>query len=108
MESEKLLERFNELIEEHELSESLPWGDYDGTEIISSELGEFKYVLSNKRLSNGDHDTSQTVLHFKEHNVYLSISGYYDSHNGSNFDSESWFIVYPVEVTYIEYTTKKP
>lgn len=59
--------------------------NYD-MEKAKSLFGDFEYLERNKRSSTGDHDEVITVIHFKEHDIYIGITGYYSSSNGSEFD----------------------
>lgn len=74
---------------------------------LTEKFGEIEYKKCNERSKYGDHDEVETVIYFKDHDVYLSITGYYSSHNGSEFDDEVFEIVYPYTVTSIEYSSKK-
>lgn len=71
---------------------------------VREKFGEFEYELTNERLSDGDHDTILTVIHFKDHNLRVGIYGYYDSNNGSEFDL-GFCIVEPYQVTVTRYKT---
>lgn len=88
----------------------------NGQEIIEklNELGiygsEFAYELdSHEDLGNapiihsegdreGGGDYSCVVRHFEDHNVYIQVTGYYSSYNGTDWDSE-FSEVKPVERT---------
>ena len=56
-------------------------------EIVQEVFGEIEEVYSEREGS--DHDCMVTVLHFKEHKVYISCTGYYSSDNGTEYDEMS-------------------
>jgi len=68
--------------------------DFDQTE-IESKFGELEYVLCAERGSQGDHDSAETVILFKEHNIYISIDAWYSSQEGTNFEDGEFQQVYP-------------
>lgn len=54
--------------------------------VIDLGLGETESVHSDREGSS--YDTMVTVQHFKDHNVYISLSGYYSSQNGTEWDGD--------------------
>lgn len=68
---------------------------------IKEKCGEFKYLREAKR-DLFDTDSVETIIHFTEHDVYLALTGYYDSWNGSEMD-EGPFEVKPEEVKVTTY-----
>jgi len=78
--------------------------DFD-EEKVEKEFGKIEYLLTDERLADGDHDTSMSVIYFEDHDVYIAITGYYSSHDGTEFDEMS--IVKPEKVTIIKYKQVK-
>lgn len=73
--------------------------DYD---VKALDLGEIVEV----KQKGGEDQGSEwfSVKHFKEHDVYLLVPGYYSSYDGVNFDGwESVYEVKPKEVNVMRY-----
>ena len=83
---EKLtFEEILKTLEQKEIyTEELGREEYDEDEL---GLGEIKEVHS-KGGGEGGGDTVERVLHFVEHDVYISFGGYYSSYEGTEWDSE--------------------
>jgi len=96
MDADKLvsiLESFQdsyELIENYGYTSERLYHDDIKTDELEKIVGEIEYVQVCKRSSFGDHDTVETVIYFKEHNIYLLAEGYYSSQEGASFDSSGW------------------
>lgn len=56
--------------------------DYDKEDL---GLGEIVEVHQEGGGEQGSH--WESVKHFKDHDVYIKVSGYYSSYNGTDFDS---------------------
>ncbi len=69
---------------------------------IVTACGEYDYELEADR-PFGQEDVQRTVLHFKEHNVYIALDGYYDSWSGGNWDCAEFYEVKPVEKNYTDW-----
>ena len=64
--------------------EEFAYEDYDHEEL---GLGEIEEVEQEGGMDEGSNWTS--VKHFKDHDVYICVSGFYSSGNGTDFDG--WF-----------------
>lgn len=75
-------------------------------ELDSKELGlgELKEVMDER--TGSDFDCKVKVGHFVDHDVYIQVTGYYSSGNGTEWDGD-FEEVRPVEKTVIEYETIK-
>jgi len=72
-----------------------------------------KYILQNLGLGEveevkqkggeGEGDTWYSVKYFKDHDVYIRTDGYYQSHNGADFDEGYGYEVFPKEKTIVVY-----
>lgn len=78
------------------------FGYFDGFNSIGIELGLGKSESVYHDREGCDYDTDVQVIHFKEHNVYISLSGYYSSQEGTNWDGE-FKVVYPKTKTITVY-----
>jgi len=62
---------------------------YDCNNTIQDEIkekcGDFEYVLEGE-VQNSDLDTIHSVIHFKDHDVYIGFSGQKDSWAGDEWD----------------------
>lgn len=65
--------------------------------MFKQEFGD--YTVKQKR----HNEYAESVVHFKDHDVYVLIQGWYSSYAGSNFDDATYQECRPVEVTTIEY-----
>lgn len=78
-------------------------GKYSPKVELDPEVGEFEEVAKYGGADKGS--TWYSVKHFKDHDVYIRVDGYYTSYDGTTF--ESWedcvSIVEPKEKTIIEY-----
>lgn len=70
------------LTEKTEL-EKFGYGEFNSVEI---GLGESEEVFGQR--TGGDYDVMMKVVHFKDHDVYISLTGYYASHSGTEWDGE--------------------
>jgi hypothetical protein len=59
------------------------------------ELGEVKEVF--RQGGEGKGENWERVYHFVEHDVYLSMSAYYQSYNGCDFEDYEPTQVFPKE-----------
>lgn len=96
---------FKEIIDKFEelniTKEEFGHGDFDFDENI---FGKTDWIHECKRSSDGDHDSCETVVHFKDHGVYIAVYGYYSSNDGCDFSyADKFYHVEPREVTRIEY-----
>lgn len=95
--AEKLIEKLKE--SETSVSELLEIFDEGGdgdvcfgnTEIVH-EQGDCE--------GGGDH--SEKVIHFKDHDVYIRVTGFYSSYDGTDWDND-WSEVKPKEKTITVY-----
>ncbi len=71
---------------------------------LKETIGEIEFKIINERSMFGDHDSSETVIYFKEHDLYLEVSGYYSSMNGCDYDEINE--VFPETFTTIIYNRK--
>ncbi len=74
----------------------------DMRDAITEACGEWEYEITAERPFD-EHDAQRSVFHFKDHNVYLSFDGYYDSWSGGNWDDAEFYEVKPVERTYTDW-----
>ena len=105
------LENFEGTTEEQEESYFNPRSaighqDFDQTE-LTAKLGEFEYMMYAERVASGDHDSAETVLYFKDHDIYIMIDGYYCSHNGTSFDEGEFQQVFPKTKKVDYYSTEE-
>ena len=105
------LENFKGTTEEQEDSwwnsrSAIGHSDFDKTE-LTTKLGEFEYKWCEKRAGNGDHDSAETVIYFKDHDIYIMLDGYYSSQEGTDFDEGEFKEVYPKTKTIEYFSTKK-
>lgn len=59
---------------------TLAYEDFDGDEL---GIGPYKVVQSTGGCDKGS-DWSR-IFHFIEHNIYVKVTGYYQSHHGTDF-----------------------
>lgn len=70
------------------------------------ELGEALQV--NSFGGEGEGDNIGSTIFFKDHNVYITMNGYYDSYNGADFSDVNFTEVFPsISVTKV-YSSIKP
>ena len=69
-------------------------------------IGQFIEVYEEGGEGEGSH--WEKVYHFKDHDVYISMCGFYQSYDGVSFDAYEPEEVFPVQVTRTEYTSTKP
>lgn len=74
---------------------------------FDAQIGKY----SENHISGGEGrgEDWQQVFHFKDHGVYLMVSGVYYSHDGANFDNDfedHVYQVFPHTVVTQEYKTK--
>lgn len=81
---------------------SFAFEDYDAEEL---GLGEIEEVDQHGGEDEGS--TWYSVKHFKDHDVYIQVDGYYQSHYGTDFDNGMGHEVFPKQVTVTEYSSKK-
>ena len=86
------------ILQEKEVS----WEDlgYDCVNWKELNLGDVKCVDSYG--GEGQGETYYKVYHFKNHDVYIRIDGFYQSYNGAEFDNPP-YEVKPKEKTIIVY-----
>lgn len=79
----------------------------DLEDTIKVETGEWKEI--NQYGGEGQGDTWYSIKHFPKHNVYIKVSGYYSSYNGTDFGNwkNSCKGVIPVQKTIIDYEVIK-
>lgn len=75
--AEQIIEKLKKTVQS---IDAFAYGDYDNEEL---ELGEIKEV--EQFGGEGQGDTWYSVKYFKDHDVYLKVSGYYQSYNGTDF-----------------------
>jgi len=109
MKAQELISTLKSILKEHAVGiKYFAWGDYKDEvyDAIKAKLGDYDSVFED-RLASGDHDHYQVVWKFEDHNVFVSVIGWYDSNNGTDFDSADLIEVEPVEVKTIEYQKVK-
>lgn len=74
---------------------------YDDVDYKRLGLGEVEEVYQEG--GEGQGDEWYSVKHFKDHNVYIKIEGYYQSHNGTEFENGMGEEVRPIEKTITVY-----
>lgn len=67
---------------------------------ILQKIGSFEFT--DHYGGEGSGDDYWTVVHFKDHDIYVQFDGWYASHCGAEF--EDMFQVWPQEVMKIEWT----
>ena len=77
MNYQEILEKLRENIDS---VSDFAFGDYDSKKL---GLGEIKEV--EQFGGEGQGDTWYSVKYFKDHDVYLKVSGYYQSYDGTDF-----------------------
>lgn len=87
------------------LNEKLSLEDYGNEDFDIEELGlgEIKIVDSGGGMDEGSH--AYRVDHFIDHDVYIKIDGYYQSHYGYDWEDEP-YEVEPYEVPVTKYRKK--
>jgi hypothetical protein len=68
---------------------------------LKEKFGDYKEVYSKGDREGGGED-SEWVVHFLEHDIYLSVTGFYSSYNGTDWDSDITQVA-PYEQTIIVY-----
>ena len=82
-----------------DVSEFAYQDDFEDNEL---GLGEIEEVFQEGGEGEGEH--WESVKHFKDHDVYISVSGYYSSYDGTDFDGwEACTEVRPKEKTITVY-----
>ena len=76
--------------------------DDDGDEFNAEEIGLGKSEMVHSDREGSSFDTMVTVQHFKDHNIYISLSGYYSSQEGTTWDGD-FKQVYPKTKTITVY-----
>lgn len=99
--AEKIIEILNEAAEERDEFKN-SFGYYDEFNSVELGLGESESVHHDRE--GGSYDTDVQVIHFKDHDVYVSLSGYYSSQEGSTWDGE-FQVVYPKQKVITVYET---
>lgn len=75
---------------------------------LEGVVGSFQNIFCERTEGGGDYDGAQSVVYFKDHDVYLSIEGSYYSEDGCDFSyADDLDIVEPVEVKAIQYRKVK-
>lgn len=101
-----------EIITQKDLLEPLFDGDLKWATVYDEDENEiedteayFKELFGEIEYKDGRCDTSEfwQVLYFKDHDVYLEISGDYDSYGQGEHVYENIYEVKPKEVTVIKY-----
>lgn len=87
MKAEDILKILNEQAEKSDDFKS-GFGHDDDDIFKPAELGLGKTEQVHNDREGGDYDTMVTVQHFKDHNVYISLSGYYSSQEGTTWDGD--------------------
>lgn len=67
-----------------EEEEALPYSEQEKVILQKLGLGEVEEV--DQYGGEGQGDTWYSVKHFKDHDVYIRIDGYYSSYNGTDFE----------------------
>lgn len=99
MKADELIKKVEDFMVENDISlDRFCYEDID-VKLLEEKVGTMEYILVAERGTTGDHDTSQTVVYFKEYDIYLSLDGYYNSQDGSNFDYAKFKEVKPKKVT---------
>lgn len=97
----QIIEILKKEIEPHEFGHN----ELDLKKIKSLGLGECTVVYDER--DGAEFDVSTMVQHFKDHDVYILLSGYYSSQDGSDFSDDDYRIVRPKEKTIIIYEEEK-
>jgi hypothetical protein len=115
-ELKSVLEKLDEgnLIKLHEwMEEDVSATDLDYREVFAireetkhlyNQLGRFDFIVHFG--GEGAGDSYWTVVHFKDHDIYIQFDGWYASHHGSEYSS--MFQVWPIRVIQTKWTTKCP
>lgn len=75
--------------------------DYGYGEFDTDIFGSVKQVYS--KGGEGKGEDWERVYHFVDHDIYLSMSGYYQSYDGVDFDGFKPIQVFPKEKTITVY-----
>lgn len=95
-------EQIIELFEKHDVSLSdIVYEDYP--EELGEILGDNVQLL--KEREGSDKDMIVNVRYFPKHGVYLSVTGYYSSDNGAEYDEIS--VVYPYIKAVLDFSDEK-
>lgn len=65
------------------------WNTPEYKEMIHEKLGEWCEIEEAATGGEGKGENWNRVFHFKDHNVYIKVHGYYSSYNGTEFD-DGW------------------
>lgn len=76
--------------------EDLPWQERQKLILTRLGLGEVEKV--DEYGGEGQGEKYYSVHHFKDHNVYIKINGYYQSHYGVEFNNPP-YEVFPKQIT---------
>lgn len=89
-----------EVLKSKELTvENFAYEDYDSKEL---GLGEIEEIHQQGGEGEGSH--WESVKYFKDHNIYIKVTGFYSSYNGTDFDGWSdCSEVKPIEKTITVY-----
>lgn len=71
------------------------------TESNHETFGEIE-VIHEEGDCEGGGDHSEKVFHFKDHNVFIRVTGFYSSYNGTDWEND-WTEVSPKEKTITVY-----
>lgn len=85
-----------ELLKENEVS------GYEFEETLSEEIYGKNEIVHEEGNCEGGGEYSELVRYFKDHNVYIKLTGTYYSYNGTDWNDD-YHEVKPVEKTIIVY-----
>ena len=117
MNFEEIVDRLKEIAHEIISKDENALDDYDNC----SYKDYYKYVFADglfednefgtvaqvqKKGGTGQGDHWNIVKHFVDHNVYISLDGFYSSYEGKDFSGYSLREVFPQEKTVIVYSEK--
>lgn len=75
---------------------------YELEKLLKEDLGDIDLV-NEEGDSEGAGEYSEKVYHFKNHDIYLKVTGCYTSYNGCDWNDD-WAQVFPKEKTIVVYT----
>lgn len=107
--SRGLKKKLSDLLKDHDVTgNQFAFQDFETSfeDALKEQLGDYEYILECERSNDGDHDGSKTVVHFKDHDIYIMVCGSYHSEYGCEFDN-TLYVVEPKQVTYTEYHVVK-
>ena len=97
------------IIQDNKLQKPLFNGDYEEEQFEEiDDIDKYLNDLGLKNFENIDHvcnsDELYLIIHFKDDDIYLKISGEYDSYgNGDHYFNDSVKQVFPKQVTITKY-----